>query len=88
MHGQAAQYEWINVQVCTSPTCLHEVWGHSACDASYRAKCHAWMGYTVQVSGIARSWESKELTVQNNINVKSEPKYQACEECPRHAFCF
>ena len=39
MHGQAAQSEWINVEVCTSPTCLHEIWGHSTVP-EFR-KCHS-----------------------------------------------
>ena len=78
-------------QHCTYTTnlisCVNTTRTTHACDASCCAKCHAWMGHTVQVSGVARSWESKELTVQNNSNVKSEPKYQACEECPRRT-CF
>ena len=40
-----------------------------------------------QVSGVARL-VGVQITVQNNGNVKSEPKYLACEECPIRAFCF
>ena len=54
-------------------------------DASRRSKRHARMGRAAQVSGVARlvQWSPK-----NNGNVKSEPKYLACEESPVRAFYF
>ena len=50
-----------------------------AYDASRHSKHHAWMGRVAQVSGIARL-VGVQRAVQNNGNVKSEPKYLACEE--------
>ena len=38
-----------------------------------------------EVSGIARL-VGVQRTVQNNGNMKSEPKYLACEESPVRAF--
>ena len=58
-----------------------------AYDASHHAKHHAWMGRAAQVSGVARL-VGVQRTVQNNNNVKSEPKYLACEESPIRAFYF
>ena len=58
-----------------------------AYDALRRAKRHAQMGHTAQVSGVARL-VGVQRTVQNNSNVKSEPKYLACEESPICAFYF
>ena len=43
------------------------------------------MRRAVQVSGVARL-VGVQRAVQNNGNVKSEPKYLACEESPVHAF--
>ena len=60
-------------------------------DASRRSKRHARMGRAAQVSGVARftfSIMGVQRTVQNNGNVKSEPKYLACEESPVRAFYF
>ena len=41
---------------------------------AYDAKCHAQMGHAAQVSGVA-CLVGVQRTVQNNGNVKSEPKY-------------
>ena len=46
--------------------------------ASRRAKRHAQMGRTAQVSGVARL-VGVQWTVQNIGNVKGEPKYLNCE---------
>ena len=43
-------------------------------DASRRSKRHAWMGRAAQLSGIA-CLVGVQRAVQNNGNVKSEPKY-------------
>ena len=56
-------------------------------DASCCAKRHARMGHTVQVSGVAHLVGGQK-TLQNNGNVKSKPKYLACEESPIRAFYF
>ena len=56
-----------------------------AYDASRRSKRHARMGRAAQVSGVVRL-VGVQRTVQNNGNVKSEPKYLACEESPVRAF--
>ena len=56
-------------------------------DASRRSKRHARMGRAAQVSGVARL-VGVQRTVQNNGNVKSEPKYLACEQSPIRAFYF
>ena len=45
------------------------------------------MGRAAQVSGVARL-VGVQRTVQNNGNVKSEPKYLACEQSPIRAFYF
>ena len=45
------------------------------------------MGRLAQVSGVAHL-VGDQRTVQKNGNVKSEPKYLACEESPIHAFYF
>ena len=58
-----------------------------AYDALRRVKHHAWMGRAAQVSGVARL-VGVQRTVQNNDNVKSEPKYLACEQSPIRAFYF
>ena len=47
----------------------------------------SWMGCVAQVSGVAHL-VGDQRTVQKNGNVKSEPKYLACEESPIHAFYF
>ena len=47
----------------------------------------SWMGRVAQVSGVAHLVVDQR-TVQKNGNVKSEPKYLACEESPIHAFYF
>ena len=56
-----------------------------AYDASRRSKHHARMGRAAQVSDVARL-VGVQRAVQNNSNVKSEPKYLACEEYPVRAF--
>ena len=67
-------------------TCLSNT--YQAYDASRRSKRHAaQMGRVVQVSGIAHL-VGVQRAVQNNANVKSEPKYLACEESPICAFYF
>ena len=53
--------------------------------ASHRSKRHAWMGCAVQVSGIAHL-VGVQRAIQNKGNVKSEPKYLACEESLVRAF--
>ena len=58
-------------------------------DASRRSKRHARIGHAAQVSGVARlDLVGAQRTVQNNGNVKSEPKYLACEQSPIRAFYF
>ena len=47
----------------------------------------ALMGRVALASGIARL-VVVQRTVQKNSNVKSEPKYLACEESPVRAFYF
>ena len=59
---------------------------------AYNASCHskrpaALMGCVALASGIARL-VVVQRTVQKNGNVKSEPKYLACEESPMRAFYF
>ena len=56
-----------------------------AYDALHCSKHHAWMGCAAQMLGVARL-VGVQRTVQNNGNVKSEPKYLACEESPVRAF--
>ena len=56
-------------------------------DASHRSKRHAQMGLAAQVSGVVHL-VGVQRTVQNNGNVKTEPKYLACEESPIRAFYF
>ena len=59
-----------------------------AYDALCRSKHPvARMGHAALVSGIARL-VGVERTVQKNSNVKSQPKYLACEESPICAFYF
>ena len=57
-----------------------------AYDASRCSKRHAQIGHAAQVSGIA-CLVGVQRTVQNNGNMKSEPKYLICEEPPVRAFC-
>ena len=47
----------------------------------------AWMGCAAQMLGVAHL-VGVQRTVQNNGNVKSEPKCLACEESSIHAFYF
>ena len=47
----------------------------------------AWMGCATQMLGVARL-VGVQRTVQNNGNVKSEPKCLACEESPIHELLF
>ena len=48
---------------------------------------HARMGRAAQVSGVASlALVGVQRAAQNNGNVKSEPKYLACEESPVCAF--
>ena len=56
-------------------------------DASCCFKHHARMGRAAQVAGVARLVEVQRA-VQDNSNVKSEPKHLACEESPvRTLYC-
>ena len=52
-----------------------------AYDASRRSKRHVQVGRAAKVSGVFRL-VGVQRTVQNKSNVKSEPKYLACEESP------
>ena len=54
-------------------------------DASRRSKLHVQVGRAAEVPGVSRL-VGVQRAVQNNGNVKSEPKIPGCEESPVHAF--
>ena len=60
-----------------------------AYNASRHSKHHAQMGHVVHVSGVS-CLVGVQRTVQNNGNMKGEPKYMypACEQSPIHTFYF
>ena len=56
-----------------------------AYDALRRSKHYVQVGHAAKVSGISRL-VGVQRAVQNNGDVKSEPKIPDCEESPVHAF--
>ena len=80
LKGHAPHSAHLLVNFCSSTRTMH------ACDALRHSKRHVVrMGRAAQVSDVAHL-VGVQRTVQNNGNMKSDPKYLACEEFPICAF--